>query len=332
MTTLTNGVSWGGNPKLGGMTFRKRAFDILLALTLLIPLSIVMAVVALILLITQGRPIFYVAPRMRSPGRSFDQLKFRTMLRHERDSGATGAHKNWRITKVGRFLRRTRIDELPQLFNILLGDMSFVGPRPPLREFVERFPAQYAQVLRNRPGVTGLATMIYHAHEDAIMARCKTAEQTENAYFRRCLPTKLRIDLIYLHRASLRMDLWIIMNTVMTVILPNWQGRRPYRERDNSLTPTATSAKTKPAKVKAKKKAPGDVDSLGTSAPQAKVVKAGLPNQIDPAQPMVQPLLAPQTGAAQLASTQAAATQPGLAAAPISAGLEDANRAVSRDL
>lgn len=222
-------LDWVGGNEKGGMTFRKRAFDVVFALILLIPLSFVMAIVAVVLLIMQGRPILYVAPRMRAPGQSFDLLKFRTMLLEETDSGATGAHKNWRITKVGRFLRRTRIDELPQLFNILKGDMSFVGPRPPLREFVERFPVQYAQVLRNRPGVTGLATMIYHAHEDGIMARCQTAEATEEAYYRRCLPTKLRIDMIYLRRARLRVDLWIIMNTVMTVILPNWEGRGPCR-------------------------------------------------------------------------------------------------------
>ena len=143
-----------------GMTYGKRAFDIGFALILLVPLSVVIALVAAILLLTQGRPLFYVAPRMRAPGEQFDLLKFRTMLRDEGDFGATGAHKHWRITPIGRFLRRTRIDELPQLFNILRGDMSFVGPRPPLREYVERFPALYGQVLRNRPGVTGLETMI----------------------------------------------------------------------------------------------------------------------------------------------------------------------------
>lgn len=209
------------------ITLRKRSFDIVMSLILLVPLSMVMLVVALVLLVTQGRPLFYMASRMRTPNQHFNQLKFRTMLYEEGDSGATGGHKHWRITPVGRFLRRTRIDELPQLFNILRGDMSFVGPRPPLREFVERFPAQYAQVLRNRPGVTGLATMIYHAHEDRIMARCQTAEATEAAYYRRCLPTKLRLDMIYLQRSNLRMDLWIILHTVMTVLIPHWQGRGP---------------------------------------------------------------------------------------------------------
>lgn len=209
-----------------GMTVGKRLFDVTLALLLLVPLSLVMLAVAGLLLVIEGRPIFYVAERMRAPGQPFRQLKFRTMTAVEKDAGATGAHKAWRITRFGWFLRRTRIDELPQLFNILLGDMSFVGPRPPLREYVERFPARYAQVLRTRPGVTGLATLIYHAHEDRIMACCHTPEATEAAYYRRCLPTKLRLEMIYQRRRTLALDLWIILNTVMTVIIPGWKRRR----------------------------------------------------------------------------------------------------------
>lgn len=208
------------------VTPQKRAFDIILSLVLLVPLSILMLGVVVLLLVVQGRPVFYVAKRMSAPGVSFDLLKFRTMDRVDEDSGATGAHKAWRIGRLARVLRRTRIDELPQLFNILRGDMSFVGPRPPLREFVERFPVEYAQVLRARPGVTGLATLIYHAHEDRIMATCATAAATDAAYYRRCLPTKLRLDMIYQRRRTLGLDVWIIWNTVMTVIVPGWRRRR----------------------------------------------------------------------------------------------------------
>ncbi|WP_370656182.1 sugar transferase [Paracoccus wurundjeri] len=218
-----------------GHPFRKRLFDVVFAVILLIPLSVVMAVVALILLIVQGRPILYRAERMRAPGQSFRQLKFRTMLLQDKDSGATGAHKHWRITPIGRFLRRSRIDEFPQLFNILRGEMSFVGPRPPLREYVERFPLTYKQVLRCRPGVTGLATLIYHRHEDRILARCDSAEATERAYYRRCLPAKLRIDLIYLHQNSLALDLWILWNTAKIVL--SRQEERPRRHRNRPQSP-----------------------------------------------------------------------------------------------
>lgn len=216
-------------PGVNPMPVSKRMFDICFALFLLVPLSVIMGIVALILLFLQGRPIFYAAHRMKTPDRPFTQWKFRTMLCEEGDFGATGAHKSWRITPMGRFLRRSRIDELPQLFNILLGDMSFVGPRPPLREYVERFPAVYAQVLHSRPGVTGLATLIYHRHEDRILARCKSARATEAAYYRRCLPAKLKIDLIYQRHRSLRLDLWILWSTLKIVILR--KDERPRRRR-----------------------------------------------------------------------------------------------------
>ncbi|WP_082658157.1 sugar transferase [Paracoccus sp. MKU1] len=212
------------------MPLSKRLFDIVLALVLLVPLSIVMAVFALILLVVQGRPIFYAAPRMVAPGRTFTHLKFRTMLRQEGDFGVTGAHKAWRITPLGHFMRRTRIDELPQLFNILKGDMSFVGPRPTIREYVERYPLVYGQVLKSRPGVTGLATLIYHRHEDRILRRCKSAEATEAAYAGRCLPTKLKIDLIYQKNRTLALDLWIIWRTVLIVLYKDERPRRRGRK------------------------------------------------------------------------------------------------------
>lgn len=216
--------------QVDAMPLSKRIFDVTFALLLLIPLSIVMAVVALILLIVQGRPIFYAAPRMAAPGRSFMHLKFRTMLQQDGDFGVTGAHKSWRITPLGRFLRRTRIDELPQLFNILKGDMSFVGPRPTIGEYVERFPVVYGQVLKSRPGVTGLATLIYHRHEDRVLAKCESAEATEAAYARRCLPTKLKIDLIYQRNRSLGLDLWILWRTLLIVAYKDERPRRRGRK------------------------------------------------------------------------------------------------------
>ncbi|WP_347265639.1 sugar transferase [Paracoccus sp. (in: a-proteobacteria)] len=212
------------------MPIAKRLFDFTFALLLLIPLSVVMAIMALVLLCVQGRPIFYAAPRMCAPGRSFMHLKFRTMLQQDGDFGVTGAHKNWRITPLGHFMRRSRIDELPQLFNILKGDMSFVGPRPTIREYVERYPEVYGQVLKNRPGVTGLATLIYHRHEDRILRGCTSAETTEAAYARRCLPTKLKIDLIYQRNRTMALDLWIIWRTVLIVMHKDERPRRRGRK------------------------------------------------------------------------------------------------------
>lgn len=218
----------------------KRLFDILLALALLLPLSAVMLAVAGLLLLMQGRPVLYLSKRMGASGQSFRLLKFRTMVPVAEDGGATGGHKSWRITRLGHLLRRSRIDELPQLFNILAGDMSFVGPRPPLREYVERFPHRYALVLRMRPGVTGLATLVCHAHEDRILARCLTQAATQAAYDRRCLPRKLRLEMVYQQRQSLALDLWIIANTLATVIRPGWRYWR-RRGRPGNPRPADTA-------------------------------------------------------------------------------------------
>lgn len=208
----------------------KRIFDVIAAILLLTPVLLLMAVVTVALLITQGRPIIYSARRMSGVNKSFTLWKFRTMSVENSDYGVTGPHKNARITPFGHFLRRTRIDELPQLFNILKGDMSFVGPRPPNREHVEQYPAVYAQVLKSRPGVTGLATLIYHQHEGRILSRCTSAESTEFVYRRRCLPAKLRLDLIYQRHRSIGMDLWIMWQTVRIVTV-GIERRRKRRAR-----------------------------------------------------------------------------------------------------
>ncbi len=212
------------------MPMSKRLFDVVFAVLLLLPVLLLMGGVALALLVTQGRPIIYSARRMSSTSKSFTLWKFRTMSVEDSDYGVTGPHKNARITPFGHFLRRTRIDELPQLFNILIGDMSFVGPRPPNREHVEQYPAIYSQVLKSRPGVTGLATLIYHRHEGRILSRCTTAESTETVYRRRCLPAKLRLDLIYQRHRSILMDIWIMWQTVKIVTVGVDRRKRRARK------------------------------------------------------------------------------------------------------
>lgn len=195
------------------MTPAKRVFDILLALALGLLLSPLILATALVILLRDGRPVFHVSERMRSPGRSFSLIKFRTMAVTQRDGGVTGGDKADRITRTGRILRGTRLDEVPQLWNILAGDMSFVGPRPPLRRYVEMFPELYAQVLRSRPGVTGLASLTYADHEGWLLSRCATAEETEAVYVRACVPRKARLDLMWQARRTFCFDLWILWET-----------------------------------------------------------------------------------------------------------------------
>lgn len=197
------------------MTHSKRIMDVLLAIALSILLAPVILIVTLVILILDGRPVLYVSERMRDVETGFGLVKFRTMKPAADDSGVSGGDKASRITRTGQILRRTRLDELPQLWNVLRGDISFVGPRPPLRQYVERFPELYREVLRSRPGITGLASLRYHAHEELLLSRSRSATETDAIYCRSCVPRKARIDLIYQKHRSLCFDLMLMVKTVL---------------------------------------------------------------------------------------------------------------------
>jgi lipopolysaccharide/colanic/teichoic acid biosynthesis glycosyltransferase len=191
-----------------------RLLDILAVLVLATPLVPVIVVVAIAILVTDGRPVFYISERMKTPTKGFQLVKFRTMRTVAVDSGVSGADKLSRITPIGTFLRRTRLDELPQLWNILKGDMAFVGPRPPLRRYVEDYPQIYSAVLRSRPGVTGLATLVYHRHEQRLLAASRSAEETDAIYRRACVPRKARLDLIHQAHQNPCYDFSLMLRTV----------------------------------------------------------------------------------------------------------------------
>ncbi len=206
------------------MPLSKRIFDVTIALLLLALLMPVLLVLAGVLLIAEGRPIFYVGERMASPARSFKQIKFRTMrVGTDKVGGVTGGDKARAISPLHRFLRRSRADELPQLINVLKGDMSLVGPRPPLRSYVEAYPEIYNRVLQSRPGVTGLATLRFHQHEERLLAVCLTHKETEAVYRRRCIPRKARLDLIYQARRTIWLDILLVAQTARK---PFWRVHR----------------------------------------------------------------------------------------------------------
>lgn len=192
----------------------KRAMDVVISATALIALSPVLVFLWILIVLVDGRPAFYISERMRSVDRGFQLVKFRTMAPVASDAGVSGADKADRVTRTGKVLRRLRLDELPQLWNVLVGDMSLVGPRPPLREYVRRFPALYGQVLQTRPGVTGLASVVYHRHEERLLAKAITGEDTDRIYSRACVPRKARLDLIYSQNRTLKLDILIMIKTV----------------------------------------------------------------------------------------------------------------------
>lgn len=210
------------------MPLRKRIFDLGVSLFLSLAFLPIGLVIAGFILLMDGRPILYRSERMKGVGASFTLYKFRTMRVAPADMGVTGGDKLNRITPLGRYLRRIRLDELPQLWNVIIGDMSLVGPRPPLRRYVEQFPNIYAQVLEVRPGLTGLATMSFHKHEARLLAQCVTGSQTEEVYTRRCIPRKAAFDRIYARNWSLCWDIRIFARTILMLF------DRPKRSSQSS--------------------------------------------------------------------------------------------------
>ena len=219
------------------MTWRKRIFDLFFTSLLVVILGPVILYLIVYIWAKQGRPLFYAAERMKTPEKSFRLLKFRTMTVAEEDSGVTGGYKNARITPTGAWLRSRRLDEFPQLWNLLKGDLSFVGPRPPLREYVDRFPELYKEVLKSRPGVTGLATIRFHHHEDRLLERCTTAQQADAVYTQVCIPRKARLDLIYQCNQSMCYDFELVFETIGNLFKSRKRPKKRRKQRSERKYP-----------------------------------------------------------------------------------------------
>jgi lipopolysaccharide/colanic/teichoic acid biosynthesis glycosyltransferase len=194
---------------------KKRAFDVTTASVGLVLLSPLLLFVSLLIKLDSPGPALFQQERIGQGFRPFRIYKFRTMVQ---DAPGKGGMITFggdpRITRVGRLLRRTKIDELPQLINILRGEMSFVGPRPEVRRYVELFREDYAEILKVLPGITDLASLKYR-HEAEILGRC---ENPEEEYVKRVLPEKIRLAKEYLSQSSLRFDIILILKTVLNLL------------------------------------------------------------------------------------------------------------------
>jgi len=189
----------------------KRVFDIVAALLGLLILSPFAVVIALLIKLDSSGPVFFRQERMGRGFRPFFIYKFRTMLQDAplNGSGVTFAGDP-RITLVGRFLRKTKIDELPQLINVVRGEMSLVGPRPEVRQYVELLREEYEEILKIRPGITDLASLEYR-DEEAVLGQ---SENPEAHYLRWVLPDKIRLAKEYMRRSSFFFDLALILKTL----------------------------------------------------------------------------------------------------------------------
>ena len=186
----------------------KRAFDMALAAVTLVVLSPVLVVIAAAVVMTSSGPAIFRQTRIGKDFAPFTLLKFRTMRASTSDSNMDFAGE--RITPVGVFLRRTKLDELPQLWNIVVGHMSFVGPRPELPQYVERFRAEYAELLRVRPGLTDPASIAFHDESEQL----RGAADPETQYLSEILPQKIALSRDYLRRRSFASDLGILFRSV----------------------------------------------------------------------------------------------------------------------
>jgi len=191
----------------------KRCIDLVVAIVLLLLLSPVLAAAAIAVKCSGPGPIFFRQTRVGRGGKPFEILKFRTM-RTTRSPGPliTGAGDP-RVTRVGRVLRRWKVDELPQLVNVLRGEMSFVGPRPEVPRYVDMFAEQYRELLAVRPGITDIASMAFR-DEEILLGR---SPNPEDLYVREILPRKLALSHAYVRRRSFGLDLRLIARTVATI-------------------------------------------------------------------------------------------------------------------
>jgi lipopolysaccharide/colanic/teichoic acid biosynthesis glycosyltransferase len=190
----------------------KRGFDAVTSGSALLVLSPLLALVAVGVLCSMGRPVLYVQERVGRAGRDFRLLKFRTMRPDDGRGPRVTARGDPRVTPLGRMLRRSKLDELPQLLNVVRGEMSIVGPRPELRRYVEGYDAGQRRVLRARPGLTDPASIAYRDEESRLAA--VEPGQREAVYTGDIVPEKLRLNLDYLDRASFWSDLAVIAATV----------------------------------------------------------------------------------------------------------------------
>ncbi|MFQ5685022.1 MAG: sugar transferase [Candidatus Scalindua sp.] len=194
----------------------KRLFDIYFSFIGLIVFIPLFVMVSILIKIESKGTVLFTQVRIGKNFKPFNLYKFRSMVMDAPKIGlpiTTGS--DTRITKIGRFLRKTKIDELPQFFNVLKGDMSFVGPRPELLQYVEIFQKEYEEVLMVRPGITDLASLKYR-DETSILGKTK---EPEKEYVCRILPEKIRLAKEYLKRSSLILDLSIIFKTLIKLVI-----------------------------------------------------------------------------------------------------------------
>lgn len=205
------------------MELSKRAFDLTLGVVLLAVLWPVLFMCAVLVKLSSPGPVFYRGKRTGRHGTTFRIFKFRSMRTDaEQTGGTTTGRDDPRITRIGHVLRRYKLDELPQLLNVLNGDMSFVGPRPEVAEYTDAYTVEEREILKVRPGITDLACLQFSDLQEHV-----GADDPDTAYRERILPLKNALRLKYAREQSLLLDLRIITQTAAVVL------SKPFRRRQS---------------------------------------------------------------------------------------------------
>jgi lipopolysaccharide/colanic/teichoic acid biosynthesis glycosyltransferase len=194
----------------------KRLFDIFVSLTGLLLLLPLFFVIGLLVRFDSPGSVFYRQQRVGKNRRLFRIFKFRTMQPNSDSKGLlTVGGRDPRITRIGYFLRKYKLDELPQLLNVLIGDMSFVGPRPEVKKYVDLYTPQELQVLNVRPGITDFAALEYFS-ENQLLAN---SDDPETTYIQEIMPAKLKLSARYIEEASLLTDVKIMGRTILKIFI-----------------------------------------------------------------------------------------------------------------
>ena len=198
--------------------FLKRLFDLLFSLILLIVLSPIFIILMILIKIDSKGPVFYKQERVTRYGKIFKIFKFRTMIVDADKKGSlVTLNDDQRITKIGKKIRKIRLDELPQLFNILLGDMSFVGTRPEVKKYVDCYTEEMYATLLMKAGVTSTASIEYKDEDEVIAKHLKKNNNIDDIYIKHILPNKMKYNLEYLKKFNIFLDIKICINTILKV-------------------------------------------------------------------------------------------------------------------
>lgn len=200
--------------KKTGSLVLKRITDLIFAVILLVLLIIPIIIIAVAVKATSKGPVFYRQVRVTTYGKNFKILKFRTMVENADKIGSlVTTDSDSRVTKVGRFLRKYRLDELPQIFNVLSGSMSVVGTRPEVPKYVEQYKPEYLATLLIPAGITSLASIMYKDEEKLLSSE----QDVDKVYIEKILPEKMKYNLQYTENFGFRSDLKLMLKTVKEV-------------------------------------------------------------------------------------------------------------------